>query len=178
MGQPMTRTSGRPPRGCTRSRRSSPTVGSWCSTSARQGVSESHGEPDGRVGWLPHPGLTFTAQWDRFGHGSPRRACWRTGTHLRGGGSWDAATASNPRITVTLATAYSGRPLRTAQTCGYRDPPHRSGREWAKDPDTMVVPQRGEVCTGLRTPNRPRAHEVNGEIAMPGSLERTAKSWT
>ena len=69
-------------------------------------------------------------------------------THLRGGGSWDAVTGEHPRISVVLATGIS--PERCAEhNVGYLDPHTIDPVEWARDPDTLVVPKAGEVLHRL-----------------------------
>ena len=106
--------------------------------------SETHGDLLAEVGY--HTRDYFTGQWERFGH-YPGGVLAHS-THLRGGGSWDAATGEHPRISVVLATGIS--PERCAEhNVGYVDPHTIDPTEWARDPDTLVVPRAGEVLHRL-----------------------------
>ena len=84
----------------------------------------------------------FVKQWDRFsGYAWGDLAhC----THLRGAGSYDEANGERNRVMVTLATGIS--PVLTrAINLGYLDPLTVDPAAWAADPDTLVVPDAGEV---------------------------------
>lgn len=90
----------------------------------------------------------FTRQWDRFKH-----LHWGVlahSTHLRGAGTYDASTGEHCRVKVTLATAIPPEVVRGANL-GYLDPASVDIDAYAADPDTLVVPQAGEVLHRLRT---------------------------
>jgi lactate racemase len=108
--------------------------------------SESHGDLLAEIGY--HTRDYFTGQWDRFGH-FPGGVLAHS-THLRGAGSWDAATGEHPRISVVLATGID-RERCLAHNVGYLDPLTIDPQEWALDPDTLVVPKAGEVLHRLRS---------------------------
>ncbi|MEV4704307.1 lactate racemase domain-containing protein [Actinoplanes sp. NPDC049316] len=91
----------------------------------------------------------FVAQWDRFA-----QVPWGVlahSTHLRGAGSFDAATGQERlRVRVTLATAIPEEVCRAANL-GYLDPALIDAAAYAQDPDTLVVPRAGETLFRLRT---------------------------
>ena len=83
----------------------------------------------------------FVEQWDRF-----ERYAWgdlAPSTHLRGAGTYDPATGEHPRVTVTLATGIPEDVVR-AVNLDYLDPAAVDPKQWASDPDTLVVPDAGE----------------------------------
>ena len=89
----------------------------------------------------------FLGQWDRFGH-----LPWGDlahSTHLRGAGTWSPEGGEVCRVDVTLAT---GIPRAEVEAVGLRhlDPASIDVDEWAADPDTLVVPDAGEVLHRLR----------------------------
>ena len=89
----------------------------------------------------------FTAQWDRF-----KGLHWGVlahSTHLRGAGSYDPEHGERFRVTVTLATGIPEDVVRGANL-NYLDPAEVAPAAFAADPDTMVVPQAGEVLYRLR----------------------------
>lgn len=90
----------------------------------------------------------FLAQWDRFSH-----IPWGVlahSTHLRGAGTYDAATGQERlRVQVTLATAIPEHICHSANL-GYLDPALVDVAEFARDPDTLVVPRAGEMLYRLR----------------------------
>jgi len=90
----------------------------------------------------------FVAQWDRFS-----AVPWGVlahSTHLRGAGTFDAATGQERlRVRVTLATAIPEDVCRAANL-GYLDPALVDPAEFARDPDTLVVPRAGETLFRLR----------------------------
>lgn len=90
----------------------------------------------------------FVKQWDRFSH-----LHWGVlahSTHLRGAGTYDAATGQERfRVDVTLATGIP-EPACRAVNLGYRDPATIDVAAFAADPDTLVVPRAGEVLFRLR----------------------------
>jgi lactate racemase len=107
--------------------------------------SDTHGDLLAEIGY--HTRDYFTGQWDKFS--AYPGGVLAHSTHLRGGGSWDAATGEHPRISVVLATAISAE--RCAEhNVGYLDPLTIDPEEWAADPDTLVVPKAGEVLHRLR----------------------------
>jgi nickel-dependent lactate racemase len=90
----------------------------------------------------------FLAQWDRF-EDHPRGEIAHS-THLYGAGTYDAATGiETPRATVTLATGISEAVTRRANL-QYLDPASIDIEAWTADPDTLVVPDAGEVLYRLR----------------------------
>ena len=91
----------------------------------------------------------FVKQWDRF-------AGYHWGdlahsTHLRGAGTWDPVTGENDRVTVTLATGIPEADVR-AVNLNYLDPATVEIARYRSDPDTLVVPDAGEVLFRLRRP--------------------------
>lgn len=91
----------------------------------------------------------FVQQWDRFAH-----LPWGDlahSTHLRGQGTYDDEHGERCRVTVTLATGIPEDVVRAANL-DYLDPAEVDVDAWAADPDTLVVPQAGEVLHRLRTP--------------------------
>ncbi len=106
--------------------------------------SVTHGEVLAQVGY--HVRDYFLGQWDRFA-GLPRGVLAHS-THLRGVGTWDAATGEHPRIDVVLATGISADRC-AAHALGYLDPRAVDPEQWALDPDTLVVPHAGELLHRL-----------------------------
>lgn len=89
----------------------------------------------------------FVGQWDTF-----KDHHWGVlahSTHLRGAGTWDPVTGEHGRVTVTLATGIGETTVRAAGL-DYLDPSAVDPGAWADDPDTMIVPQAGEVLFRLR----------------------------
>jgi hypothetical protein len=88
----------------------------------------------------------FLAQWDRY-----RDVPWGElahATHLYGAGTYDGVTEQQ-RVTVTLATSIPEDVVRRANL-GYLAPDAVDVVRWAADPDTLVVPDAGEVLYRLR----------------------------
>lgn len=88
----------------------------------------------------------FLAQWDRY-----RTVPWGElahATHLYGAGTYDGVT-ERQRVTVTLATSIPEDVVRRANL-GYLAPDAVDAERWAADPDTLVVPDAGEVLYRLR----------------------------
>jgi len=96
----------------------------------------------------------FVAQWDRFCH--LRWGDLAHSTHLRGAGTYDPVHGERCRVTVTLATAIP-EPVVRAVNLDYLNPADVDPREWARDPDTLVVPNAGEVLYRLRGGTAPAA---------------------
>jgi lactate racemase len=89
----------------------------------------------------------FVKQWDRFKH-----LHWGDlahSTHLRGAGTWDPEHGERDRVTVTLATGIPESVVRAANL-DYLDPASVDLDAFAADPETLVVPQAGEVLFRLR----------------------------
>ncbi|MFE3203304.1 lactate racemase domain-containing protein [Embleya sp. NPDC059237] len=89
----------------------------------------------------------FTKQWDRFKH-----LHWGVlahSTHLRGAGTYDEEQGERCRLTVTLATGIPEDIVRGANL-GHLDPAAVDFAAFAADPDTLVVPQAGEILHRLR----------------------------
>ncbi len=87
----------------------------------------------------------FLAQWDRFAH-IPRGVLAHS-THLRGKGSYDAATVvETPRIKVTLATGISEEHCRRLNL-GYLDPTTVQPDNWRnrEDDGILLIPRAGEI---------------------------------
>ena len=88
----------------------------------------------------------FTAQWDRFSH-----LHWGVlahSTHLRGAGTYDDVHGERLRVTVTLATGIPEDVVRAANL-SYLDPAEVDVHALGADPETLVVPQAGEVLFRL-----------------------------
>jgi nickel-dependent lactate racemase len=89
----------------------------------------------------------FVKQWDRF-----KNVHWGVlahSTHLRGAGTYDEELGERCRLTVTLATGIPADVVRAANL-NYRDPATVDLAAFQADPDTLVVPQAGEVLFRLR----------------------------
>lgn len=72
-------------------------------------------------------------------------------THLRGSGTYDAATGVEEcRITVTLATQISEADCRSVNL-NWTDPSSVDIAALANDPDTLVIPKAGELLFRLRS---------------------------
>lgn len=90
----------------------------------------------------------FVKQWDRFS--SQPWGVLAHSTHLRGAGTYDAATGQERlRVDVTLATGIPEDVCRAANL-GYLNPASVDVSAFAADPDTFVVPDAGEVLFRLR----------------------------
>ncbi len=88
----------------------------------------------------------FLAHWDRY-----RAVPWGElahATHLYGAGTYDGVT-ERQRVRVTLATGIPEEVVRRANL-GFLDPDAVDTEGWAADPDTLVVPDAGEVLYRLR----------------------------
>jgi hypothetical protein len=70
-------------------------------------------------------------------------------THLRGAGTYDEARGEQLRLTVTLATGIPEDVVRAANL-NYLDSREVDVAAFEADPDTLVVPQAGEVLFRLR----------------------------
>jgi lactate racemase len=83
----------------------------------------------------------FVARWDEF-----KDVHWGVlahSTHLRGAGSYDPATGEERlRVRVTLATGIPAEVCRKVNL-GYLDPTSVDVAAFARDPDTLVVPNAG-----------------------------------
>ena len=89
----------------------------------------------------------FLKQWEAFAH--YHWGVLAHSTHLRGAGTWDAATGEHDRVTVTLATGIPEEVVRGANL-DYLDPASLDLAALEADPETMVVPQAGEILFRLR----------------------------
>jgi hypothetical protein len=89
----------------------------------------------------------FLAQWDRFS--GYHWGDLAHSTHLRGAGTYDAEHGEVARVRVTLATAIPQDVVR-AINLDYLDPASVDLDELARDPETLVVPDAGEVLYRLR----------------------------
>jgi lactate racemase len=86
-------------------------------------------------------------QWERFEH--LRWGDLAHSTHLRGAGTYDPVHGERNRVTVTLATSIPERIVRAANL-DHLDPEEVDIEALSSDPDTLVVPQAGEVLYRLR----------------------------
>jgi nickel-dependent lactate racemase len=89
----------------------------------------------------------FVKQWDRYRH-----LHWGDlahSTHLRGAGTYDEVDGERLRVTVTLATSIPEHEVRAANL-DHLDPALVDPEQWARDPDTLVVPNAGEDLYRLR----------------------------
>jgi hypothetical protein len=106
-------------------------------------ISYTHGQVIDQVGY--HVRDFFVKQWDRY-----KEYPWGVlahSTHLRGIGTYDAATGvERPRIQVTLAT---GIPRERCErvNLGYLDPAQVDVDEWQgrEAEGILVVPKAGEM---------------------------------
>jgi nickel-dependent lactate racemase len=89
----------------------------------------------------------FVKQWDRFK--DMRWGDLAHSTHLYGAGTYDSETGEHARVTVTLATGIPEDVVRSINL-GYRDPAEIDLTTLQSDPETLVVPQAGEVLFRLR----------------------------
>ncbi len=88
----------------------------------------------------------FVGQWERF-----RDEPWGDlahSTHLRGSGTYDPVRGEHDRLVVTLATGIPEDVTRS-MNLDYLDPSGVDPAAWASDPDTLVVPDAGEVLYRL-----------------------------
>jgi len=89
----------------------------------------------------------FLGQWDKF-----RSMHWGVlahSTHLRGAGSWDPVDGERCRVAVTLATGIPEHVVRGANL-GYLDPAEVDLAKYESDPDTLVIPNAGEILHRLK----------------------------
>jgi lactate racemase len=89
----------------------------------------------------------FVKQWERF-----RDVPWGVlahSTHLRGAGTYDLERGEQCRLEVTLAAGIPEDMVRRANL-GYLDPVEVDLAAFEADPDTLVVPNAGEVLFRLR----------------------------
>jgi len=89
----------------------------------------------------------FLKQWDQF-----KDYHWGDlahSTHLRGAGTFDPVEGEKGRVTVTLATSIPESVVRAANL-DYLDPATVDIAALDADPDTLVLPQAGEVLYRLR----------------------------
>jgi nickel-dependent lactate racemase len=107
-------------------------------------ISEMHAEIE-EIGY--HCRDYFLKQWDRFA--GYHWGVLAHSTHLRGAGTWDPVDGERDRVTVTLATGIPEHMVR-AVNLDYLDPASVDPAVFAADPDTLVVPQAGEVLFRLR----------------------------
>jgi nickel-dependent lactate racemase len=107
-------------------------------------ISEMHPEIE-EIGY--HCRDYFLKQWDRFA--GYHWGVLAHSTHLRGAGTWDPVDGERDRVTVTLATGIPEHLVR-AVNLDYLDPASVDPAVFAADPDTLVVPQAGEVLFRLR----------------------------
>lgn len=89
----------------------------------------------------------FLAQWDRYRH-YPRGELAHA-THLFGAGTYDLQRGEHQRVRVTLATGIPEDVVIRANL-RYLDPAVVDVEAWSSDPDTLVVPDAGEVLYRLR----------------------------
>ena len=108
-------------------------------------ASVTHGDYLARIGY--HCRDYFLANMSRFAD-IPRSVIAHS-THVRGAGTYDDLNGEQCRITVTLATGID-EATTSALNLSYRDPDTVDSTVWATDPDTLVVPNAGEVLFRLR----------------------------
>jgi Lactate racemase N-terminal domain len=108
-----------------------------------------------------HPGLPaigyhcrdwFLAHWDEV-RDLPRGELAHS-THLFGAGTYDPVHGERQRVHVTLATGIPEEVVKAANL-GYLDPALVDVAALRADPDTLVVPDAGEVLYRLGTVRRP-----------------------
>ena len=111
-------------------------------------ISYTHGEVLDRVGY--HVRDYFVAQWERFKH-EPWGVLAHS-THLRGVGTYDAATGEErPRIKVTLATGIPRERCERLNLC-YLDPESidLAAAAWREDEGVFFLPRAGEQLYRLK----------------------------
>ncbi|WP_432941066.1 lactate racemase domain-containing protein [Kribbella sp. CA-253562] len=89
----------------------------------------------------------FVGQWEKF-----RDLHWGVlahSTHLRGAGTWDPATGEHLRVEVTLCTGIPEDVVRGANL-NHLDPAAFDLAEYENDPETLVIPNAGEILHRLR----------------------------
>ena len=89
----------------------------------------------------------FVKQWDRFKH-----VHWGVlahSTHLRGAGTYDEVEGERCRLDVTLVTGIPEEKVRGANF-GYVAPEDFDLAAYEADPETLVVPNAGEILFRLR----------------------------
>jgi nickel-dependent lactate racemase len=89
----------------------------------------------------------FVGQWEKF-----RDLHWGVlahSTHLRGAGTWDPATGEHLRVQVTLCTGIPEDVVRGANL-NHLDPAAFDLAEYESDPETLVIPNAGEILHRLR----------------------------
>ena len=108
-------------------------------------VSRTFGTDIERVGY--HSREWLLAHLDEFAdvRGSVLAHC----THARGIGSVAPDGSDRPRVNLVLATGLD-RATTDRLTVGWRDPAGVDEREWAEDPDALVVHDAGEILYRLR----------------------------
>ncbi|MGH3472647.1 MAG: lactate racemase domain-containing protein [Nocardioidaceae bacterium] len=89
----------------------------------------------------------FVKQWDTFSH-FPWGVLAHC-THLRGSGSYDEQHGEHSRVKVTLATGIPEKVVRSVNL-SYLDPTSVDLAAERADPDTLYVPDAGEVLYRLR----------------------------
>lgn len=88
------------------------------------------------------------ANWDLY-RGLPRGELAHS-THLFGAGTYDPERGERQRVRVTLATGIPETVVRRANL-EYLSPAAVDTESWASDPNTLVVPDAGEVLYRLRS---------------------------
>jgi nickel-dependent lactate racemase len=89
----------------------------------------------------------FVKQWEKF-----KDVHWGVlahSTHLRGAGTYDDVEGEKCRVDVTLVTAIPEEKVRAANL-GYISPADFDLAAYEADPETLVVPNAGEVLFRLR----------------------------
>ena len=107
-------------------------------------IAAMHPDQEG-VGY--HSRDFFLANWDKY-RDHPRGELAHS-THLYGAGTYDAVHGEHQRVLVTLATGIP-RDVVTRANLNYMDPGSVDLAAWTSDPDTLVVPDAGEVLYRLR----------------------------
>jgi hypothetical protein len=89
----------------------------------------------------------FVGQWEKF-----RDLHWGVlahSTHLRGAGTWDPATGEHLRVEVTLSTGIPEDVVRRANL-NHLAPADFDLAAYENDPETLVIPNAGEILHRLR----------------------------
>ena len=89
----------------------------------------------------------FLGQWDQFS--GYHWGDLAHSTHLYGAGTWNPETGEHGRVTVTLSTGIPEEQTRAANL-DYLNPALVDIDAMTADPDTLVLPQAGEVLYRLR----------------------------
>ena len=96
----------------------------------------------------------FVGQWDKF-----RDLHWGVlahSTHLRGAGTWDPVERRAPAASASRSRRASRRTSYAGPTSATWTRPTSTWTQYEDDPETLVVPNAGEILHRLKTDAPPR----------------------